>query len=309
PEVIVVDLGLERNDAIRLIQQLRQLYPVPVIALAPPDAEHAERAVQALNSGVAEVLVRPPQGDFIGARRLGERLVDRIRAAIHTARPIPKNPDRAPRRAASFSSVGLDPARYVVAVGASTGGPQALRAMLRCAPRDFPPIVIVQHMPVFFTKSFAANLDHHCAIDVREAVGGETLAPGTALIARGDTHLVLARDGLNWTVRYTDSRLVNLHCPSVDVLFDSAVAAGSFGVGVLLTGMGADGASGLLHMRRAGALTIAQDRQSSIVYGMPKAAAESGAAALSAPPERIPGLIARRLADAARSTPQPVSVK
>ena len=311
PEVIVIDLGLERNDAFRLIQRLRHAYPVPILALVPEHPGREADAVRALKAGVVEVLIRPPQGDFAGARMLGEKLVRRIRAAIHTARPIPTESDREPRRSASFTSTGVDPAKYIVVIGSSTGGPQALRTLLRCIPTDFPPIVIVQHMPAFFTASFAANVDRDCSIVVREAGDGDSLTPGVALVARGDTHLIVARRGLARVVRYTDQRPVNLHCPSVDVLFDSAVSFGSTAIGVLLTGMGADGAHGLLRMRRTGALTLAQDQRSSIVYGMPKVANELGAVQITGRPEQIPGLIARAIAkrDGSRSPATTAGVK
>jgi two-component system chemotaxis response regulator CheB len=180
----------------------------------------------------------------------------------------------------------------VVAIGASTGGTEALAAVLARLPVDSPPVVIVQHMPAAFTGPFAARLDGLSAVRVTEAADGERLRAGCALLARGDTHLIVRRAGSGWVARYTHQEPVNRHCPSVDVLFDAvAAAAGVQAVGILLTGMGADGARGLLRLRQAGAVTIAQNENSCVVYGMPKQAVALGAAQYTAAPEEIPGLV------------------
>lgn len=201
------------------------------------------------------------------------------------------------RNALFFRAAALDPAAHIVAIGASTGGPQALLELLAHAPADFPPVAIVQHMPAGFTKKFAERLDRFSAMTVAEAVEGEPLTPGRALLARGDTQLTVRRAGQAWEVHYTHQQLYNLHCPSVDVLFTSvAETAGARAVGVLLTGMGADGARGLSRLRQAGALTIAQDRDSCAIYGMPKAAVELGAVQFHGSPADIPEIVRRELA-------------
>lgn len=195
-----------------------------------------------------------------------------------------------------FHAAKIAPRRHLIALGASTGGTEAIAAMLRRVPADFPPLVMVQHMPAGFTKAFAKRLNGLGAVRVSEAADGEVLEPGRAVIARGDTHLVVRAAGTAWVVRYTHQQPVNRHCPSVDVLFDSvARAAGDRAVGILLTGMGDDGARGLLRLRRVGAVTVVQSEASCVVYGMPKVALDLGAARNSAAPESIPGLVLRAL--------------
>jgi two-component system, chemotaxis family, protein-glutamate methylesterase/glutaminase len=211
-------------------------------------------------------------------------------AAPHASHPHEPSPS------SSFRAAGLNPARYLVAIGASTGGTEALRALLTSAPADFPPVVIVQHMPAGFTAAFANRLNQASPLTVTEARGGDALIPGRAVLARGDTHLIVQRTGGAWRACYTHTLVVNRHCPSVDVLFESvAAAAGRYAIGVLLTGMGNDGARGLKLMRERGALTIAQDRASCVVWGMPKVAVEIGAAMHTARPEQVPALIQRLL--------------
>jgi two-component system, chemotaxis family, protein-glutamate methylesterase/glutaminase len=190
-----------------------------------------------------------------------------------------------------WRSAGLRPERFLVVIGASTGGTEAVRRLLAVAPPDFPATAIVQHMPVLFTRAFAERLNQCGRMRVSEAADGDVIGPGQVVIARGDTHLVVRRAGTNWRVHYTDQVLVNRHCPSVDVLFASATAAGRDVIGILLTGMGDDGARGLLQLRKSGALTLGQDEASSVVYGMPKVAVQNGAVAYQARPEQIPELV------------------
>ena len=223
-------------------------------------------------------------------------LAEKIRAAA-IARPVaPPIPASATANPESFRAAGLDPNRYLVALGASTGGTEAIRQVLGHVPPDFPPIVMVQHMPEGFTKSFADRLDQLSRISVKEAVDGDLLVPGAAFLARGGTQMEVRVTAGTWRVVYGSSEPVNRHCPSVDVLFDSvAGCSGRQLVGVLLTGMGADGAKGLLNLREAGAVTIGQDQQSSVVYGMPKVAAEIGAVMHQTTPPEVAGAIMRLL--------------
>lgn len=295
PDVIILDLSLHSASPIALLRKLRANYPVPIIALAEDAPGGVEGGVEAIERGALEVVNRPPGCRPGVLRPLAEDLVGKVRMAACLARPVPQFAVGG-RRPDSFGSAGLDSAHYVVAIGASTGGTKAIETMLARAPGDFPPIVIVQHMPAGFTNSFAARLNRLSAISVSEAADGEALVPGRAFVARGDTHLTVRRRGDGWMVRYTHQNPVNRHCPSVDVLFDSVVSAvGSRAVGVLLTGMGADGAHGLLRMRGAGALTVVQDKASCVVYGMPKVAVDLGAAMHSAAPEDVPVLVRREL--------------
>jgi len=168
--------------------------------------------------------------------------------------------------------------------------------LLSRAPPDFPPTVIVQHIPAGFSHTFAARLSSRSCLSVGEAVDGERLSPGRAVVARGDTHVIVRPESAGWAVRYTDQRPMNRHCPSVDVLFDSVAAvARERAVGILLTGMGVDGAQGLLGIRQAGGITIAQDKESCVVFGMPKVAVDLGAATLTAAPEDMPAALLRAL--------------
>jgi two-component system chemotaxis response regulator CheB len=295
PEVILLDLALRQSDPLRLLTRLRAYYPVPVIVSVPPGERNTARALQAIRRGALDVVRKPESSRPPVLQAYACDLARKISVAVSLARPVrpPLGPAGQP---ISFLAAGLDPAQYVVAVGASTGGTAAVETLLARAPADFPTVVIVQHMPVGFTRSFAARLNAASALSVGEAVDGELLHPGRAVVARGDTHLILRRAGAGWCVRYTDRELVNRHCPSVDVLFESlAAASGQHGVGVLLTGMGADGARGLLQIRQAGGTTIAQTKESCVVYGMPKVAVELGAAMFMAAPEDVPSLVLRAL--------------
>ncbi len=293
PEVIVLDLGLRQASPLELLSKLRAYYPVPVIVSA--SADQAARAIQAMQRGALEAVRKPDHGTQDLLRAFASGLAAKIRLAACMARPVPLRPQGA-ARLSSFRAAGLEPGDYLVAIGASTGGTNAIETLLRRVPADWPPTVMVQHMPAGFTGSFAGRLNSLSAIQVREAEEGQVVRPGQAVIARGDTHLVVRRAGRQWCVRYTDQRLVNCHCPSVDVLMDSvATAAGARGVGILLTGMGEDGARGLLKMRQAGAITMAQDQASCVVYGMPKAAVEMGAVAVTAPPQDMPALVLQAL--------------
>ncbi len=305
PEVIVLDLGLHSGDPFLLLRKLRANYPVPVIVMAEQSDAGARASLRAQSLGAFDVVQRP-----IGCRQpavatLAAELAQRVTAAVRLARPVRPalgNTAASP----SFRSSGVDNSRSIVAIGASTGGTEALATLFKRLPADFPPTVIVQHMPVGFTRSFAERLNGLSAIQVTEAADGDIVRPGCAVIARGDTHLTVRPAGHAWVVRYTDRTLVNRHCPSVDVLFDSvAVAAGARGVGVLLTGMGADGARGLLKMRQHGAVTIGQSEESCVVFGMPKEAGDLGAVQHWAPPAEIPALVLRCLQHAGQRTAAP----
>lgn len=294
PALIVLDLALRRSSALELLDKLRAHYPVPVLVTAEDSPAGAARAVQAVQRGALEVFRKPAVPRTPDLAALARELAQRSRTVVTLARPVPAAP-AATAAPPEFRATGLLPQRYLVALGASTGGTRAIEELLDRVPEDFPPIVIVQHMPAGFTRSFAQRLDRLSRIAVAEAGDGEPLVPGRALIARGDTHLVIQNAG-GWCVRYTHQAPVNRHCPSVDVLFRSVAAvAGPRAVGALLTGMGADGARGLLEIRSAGGLTLAQDRDSSVVYGMPKVAVELGAVLHSAAPADIPALIMRLL--------------
>ena len=295
PDVIVLDLALRKVNALDLLRKLRSHYPVPVIVTAGSGDENARRAIDATRRGALEAVPKPEHIRPTVLRSFALDLAGKIRMAACIARPV-ASPVATAATPTSFHAAGLVPGRYLVALGASTGGTKAIETLLRRAPADFPPVVIVQHMPAGFTRSFAARLNSLSPLAVSEAADGELLMPGRAVIARGDTQLIVRAGGPGWRAQYTNQAPVNRHCPSVDVLFNSvAAAAGPRAIGVLLTGMGEDGAHGLLNLRQAGALTIAQDRASCVVYGMPKVAVDLGAALFSAAPEDVPALTLRAL--------------
>ena len=284
PNVIILDIEMPRMDGLTFLRRLRAHYPVPVIMCSSIAPANSRIALEALAAGAVDVVAKPTSGGTESLHRLGEDLADKIRAAVVAKSPPQTVSPSAGRTISSFREAGLDPTRYIVAIGASTGGTEAIRQVLMHVPPDFPPVVMVQHMPAGFTQSFAGRLDSFSPLKVTEAVGGEILEPGRAFLARGNVQMHIRRTVGRWRVEYGGSEPVNRHCPSVDYLFDSVVAAGQQAVGVLLTGMGADGAQGLLRMRRAGALTIAQTEASCVIYGMPKVAVELGAVQLQCAP-------------------------
>lgn len=304
PDVIVLDLELPGVDALEFLGKLREAYPVPVLMCSDSRQRNGPRAIQAIEIGALDVLLKPGIRSRSAVGALAEELAEKIRVAHTEARPVAKAPVQPDGAAPSFRETGLDPGNYLVVVGASTGGTEALRAMLSKTPVDFPATAIVQHMPADFTGSFADRLDGYSPMHVSEAGENQILEAGHAVIARGDTHLIVRRRGATWRTLYTDRRPVNRHCPSVDVLFDSAIkAAGPLAIGILLTGMGSDGGHGLLRLRQAGALTLAQDRESCVIYGMPKVAANLGAVQYTGRPEELPELVLRVLRSRRVKTP------
>lgn len=295
PDVVVLDIEMPRMDGLTFLRKLMAEDPLPVVICSGHAGRGTRIAVAALSEGAVEIVTKPRHGvrDFLAES--AARLIDTIRAAAQArvgrlrgvARPVVRP---APGDFAA-AGAGRRPAA-LVAVGASTGGPEALHALLAALPPAAPPVAIVQHMPEAFTAAFARHLDLSCRIAVREAVDGEPLPAGTALIAPGNRHLRVVRAGGGFAVRVAGGAAVSRHRPSVDVLFRSAAeAAGAEAVGVILTGMGDDGVEGLLAMRRAGAATVAQDEASSVVFGMPRAAIARGAAEWVESLERIPALL------------------
>jgi two-component system chemotaxis response regulator CheB len=281
PDVILLDLEMPRMDGLTFLRELmREAEPVPVVVCSGLAGPGSETAVRALQEGALEIIAKPQLGvgDFLRESRA--RLVAALRnaARAHLAQrgpPVREEVEPPERPASSMLTVTTD---KVVAVGASTGGTEALRQLLEPMPPDCPGIVIVQHMPEQFTSAFAKRLHQLCRIEVKEAEQGDRVLQGRALIAPGNRHLRVRRTGGHYQVELMDGGRVSGHKPSVDVLFQSvARSVGGNAVGVLLTGMGEDGAEGLLAMRQAGAETIAQDEASCVVFGMPRAAIQRGA--------------------------------
>ena len=278
PDVITLDVEMPRMDGITFLRKLMHYFPLPVIVVSSLTPEGSGLALDALASGAVEVMCKPGASFTVGD--MGDELVDKVKIA---ARAKVKQIDRSVRSVAS-GALGRT-TNKVVAMGASTGGTVALEHILSRMPVDAPGVVIAQHMPAIFTKQFAARMNDLSQMEVREAVDGDSVIPGVALIAPGDYHMLLKRSGARYFVAVKSGPMVHRQRPAVEVLFRSvARAAGTNAVGVLLTGMGVDGAQGLLEMRQAGAFTIAQDEASCVVFGMPRAAIELGAA------ERVVGL-------------------
>ena len=298
PDVIVTDIEMPRMDGLTFLRRVMAIDPIPTLICSALTGMATDTAILALEEGAIGVVTKPRLGvkEFLEESAL--TLVDAVRgAAAARGGPWPR------RRRTSVASLPASDARRpapsltvttqdVVAIGASTGGTEALRAILEEMPPECPGIVIVQHMPAGFTRAFAQRLDQTCRIEVKEAVDGDHVLEGRALIAPGDRHLRVRRTGAQYCVEVTGGPQVSRHRPSVDVLFSSAAqAVGPNAVGVLLTGMGDDGAQGLNEMKQAGAATIAQDEASCVVFGMPREAILLGAAdevvALSEIPRRI----------------------
>ncbi len=300
PDVITLDVEMPKMDGITFLKKLMRYYPLPVIVVSSLTPRGSQLAMEALEAGAVEVIPKP--GSSYSVNELGEILIEKIRAAAQSrvSRPCGQ-PCTEPGPASSLEPSTL---RFttdkVIAIGASTGGTEAIRKVLVQMPPDAPGIVIVQHMPAQFTSAFARRLDELCRIRVMEATDGEALAAGKALIAPGNYHLVLSRSGAKYQVHVRTGPRVYYQRPSVDVLFQSvAREAGPNAVGVILTGMGADGAKGLLAMRQAGARTIAQNEETCVVFGMPREAIHLGAAERVLPIEEIAAEALRMSAETA----------
>ncbi|UZR99679.1 protein-glutamate methylesterase/protein-glutamine glutaminase [Chondrinema litorale] len=287
PDVITLDIEMPKMDGLTFLKKIMTQHPIPVVIISSLTAKGTEMAMKALEYGAVEILTKPQLHlkSFFEEYKL--RLFDIIKAAsvsrikrrsAITVAKVPAKVNVSEVIARRQNNSLIKTTEKVVAIGASTGGTEAIKDLLQALPGDSPGVVIVQHMPEQFTKSFAQRLDGICEVTVKEASHGDNIIRGRVLIAPGNKHMVVKRNGARYYVELLDSPLVNRHRPSVDVLFRSvANFAGKNSIGVILTGMGADGAQGLLDMREAGALTIAQDERSSVVFGMPKKAIELNA--------------------------------
>ncbi|GJM24316.1 MAG: chemotaxis response regulator protein-glutamate methylesterase [Phycisphaerae bacterium] len=278
PEVIILDIEMPRMDGLTFLKKLQEHYPVPVIMCSGVASASSSAALQAIEFGAVDFVAKPSSGGQDALMRLGEDLAFKIRAATVAVNVKNVAPSTPPTIQRTCKSAGIDPSRFMVAIGSSTGGTEALKMVLENVPADFPPVAIVQHMPPGFTKSFADRLNDYSPMAVSEAVDGDVLVPGRAFVARGGVQMAIERTGGKLKIKTGSDELVNRHCPAADILFDSvAELVGKKAVGVILTGMGADGAKGLLKMRESGAITVGQSEASCVVYGMPKVAAELGA--------------------------------
>ena len=292
PDVLTLDVEMPRMNGIEFLERLMRLRPMPVIMVSTLTQEGAETTLQALELGAFDCVGKPASADMAQAfDDLGEKVKAAAKSRVRASAPRPT-----PARVSNFRSNG-----WIIAIGASTGGVEALITVLSAMPENCPPTVVTQHMPATFTKSFAARLDRMCAPRVTEAEDGEPLAPGKILVAPGGARHMEIGGGNNPIVRLRDTDLVNGHRPSVDVLFHSvANTCGARSVGLILTGMGKDGAKGLHAMRQAGARTFGQDEASCVVYGMPKAAFEIGAVERQASLGELARLVLEACTPAAR---------
>lgn len=285
PDVITLDIEMPRMDGLSFLSKLMRHFPLPVVVCSSLTPQNSETALRALSLGAVEVIAKP--GSSLAAGDVADELVRAVRAASH-ARVVKRVEPVEPPAMSRPGIASLNATNKLIALGASTGGTQALEHVLRRFPVDAPGTVIVQHMPEHFTLSFAKRLDSVCAMRVQEARDGDYVVPGLALVAPGGKHLVLQASGARWVARVKDGPKVHHQRPAVDVLFQSvARSAGRNAVGALLTGMGADGAKGMLAMREAGAYTVAQNEETCVVYGMPREAVKLGAAEEILPLDRI----------------------
>lgn len=295
PDVVITDLEMPRMDGLTFIRKITAEQPTPVVVCSGLAARGTELALRALEEGAVEVITKPKVGVREFLHESAVALIDAVWSASQ-ARRRPKPVQAAPPpRLTADAMLPHKPRRRsggrndsLIAVGASTGGTEALRVLLKAMPSDCPPIAIVQHMPEVFTRAFAGRLNSECTITVKEAEDGDRLNPGIAIIAPGNLHMLVDRVRTGLVIHLKDGPLVSRHRPSVDVLFRSvAISAGPRAVGIIMTGMGDDGAQGMLEMKQAGATTIAQEESSCVVFGMPREAIARGAVDSILPLERI----------------------
>ncbi len=291
PDVLTLDINMPRMCGLDFLERLMRLRPTPVVMFAALGIDGAKDAVRALSLGAVEVVSKPCSGTYLNWKELADELIAKVKfAAAVQIQCRSRRSDSS--RGGHHASTGGHVQERVVAIGASTGGVQALHQIISRLPADCPPIMIAQHMPPHFTSSFANRLDANSALIVREAADGDVLLPGHAYVAPGDRHLLLGRDTDGYVCRLSDEIDDSGHMPSADTLFKSVASnAGAAAMGIVLSGMGKDGANGLMHILQSGGITIAQNRATSLIYGMPKAARDSGAALYECALSKIPQMI------------------
>lgn len=284
PDVICLDVEMPRMDGITFLKKLMHYMPLPVVMVSSLTQQGAKTTLEALEAGAVDFVAKPHSYIYDAKDEIQDELIVKVKMASKV-----KVQKLAQNSTITANTTSLsETTNKIVAIGASTGGTEALKDVLMALPRNSPGIIIVQHMPSNFTAAFAQRLNSLCSIEVREAKNGDSVTNGVALIAPGDFHMVLRRSGARYYVEIGNGEKVSGHRPSVDVLFNSvAKIAGANAIGVILTGMGSDGAKGLLAMRDAGAKTIGQDEDSCVVYGMPKVAYEVGAVERQLPLHRV----------------------
>jgi two-component system chemotaxis response regulator CheB len=302
PDVLTLDIEMPKMDGLDFLERLMRLRPTPVVMVSTLTERGAEATLKALELGAVDFVAKPRLGIAAGINDLAADICDKIRIAsrVRLARQV-----RAAVAPAAGGAGKPTPAHYsrvstekLIAIGASTGGTEAIREVVSRLNADSPAVLITQHMPPGFTRSFAARLNGLCRMTVSEAVHGERVLPGHVYIAPGDHHMKLAKSGANYVIELDDGAPVNRHRPSVEVLFNSVAAlAGQNALGVMLTGMGKDGAAAMMEMKRAGSFNVAQDEASCVVFGMPKEAIACGGVDEVLPVTRIAERLQSRLAE------------
>jgi two-component system chemotaxis response regulator CheB len=307
PDVLTLDVEMPKMDGLTFLEKLMRGHPMPVVMVSSLTEAGCETTLRALELGAVDFIAKPKIDLRAGMEEVAQDLIAKVKAAAlaKVSKPVdgqvspvhrPLSLALSPSGSGGVEEAMIKTTDTVIAIGSSTGGTEAVKRILEVLPPDTPPILITQHMPERFTKTWADRLHKLCRISVKEAEDGDSVLPGHALVAPGNHHMTLARSGARYSVKINQDAPVNRHRPSVDVLFDSVARnAGRNAVGVILTGMGGDGAKGLLAMKQAGASTIAQDEASCVVFGMPKEAIKLGAVDEILPLSDIPGAVLTRV--------------
>jgi two-component system chemotaxis response regulator CheB len=307
PDVLTLDVEMPHMDGLTFLEKLMATTPMPVLMVSSLTEHGCETALRALELGAVDIVTKPKVDIRLGMEELAEELIEKVKAAavarvwgkayLATSKIAPS----VARRTLHAASAMIETTNTIVAIGSSTGGTEAVKEVLEVLPPNSPPILITQHMPERFTKTWADRMNSLCRISVKEAEDGDSVLPGHALVAPGNYHMTLARSGARYLVHLNQDPPVNRHRPSVDVTFASvAKHAGGNSVGIILTGMGNDGAAGLLEMKQSGAYTIAQNESTCVVFGMPKEAIQAGAVDVVLSLGDIPHALLRQLREAGR---------
>lgn len=294
PDVLTLDIEMPRMDGIAFLEKIISLRPMPVVMISSLTQEGAEIAIQALEMGAVDYIAKPTSDLRVGLEAKAAEITSKVKNAARARVMARKPPAQSPTERPLLQR--FQTTEQIVCIGASTGGVEAIREVICQLPPNFPGVLITQHMPGKFTTSFANRMDKITRVTVCEAQHSQRVLPGHVYIAPGERHLELARSGANYICRLNDEAPVSGHRPSVDVLFSSAAkVAGANAIGVILTGMGRDGAEGMLKLRQAGAMTIGQDEASCVVYGMPRVAFETGGVQQQSSLSKIAGLMMQHL--------------
>lgn len=301
PDVLTLDIEMPRMDGLTFLRILQKHRPIPVVIVSSLTQNGSRAALEALEAGAVDVIAKPSSAWSIG--ELHDQLIHRVKGAAFARLPAPAGAPKGPDTPAAFDSANLHH-RQLLAFGASTGGTEALKNVLTSLPDGLPGICIVQHIPPFFSKAFADRLNTVCAFEVREAAQNDVVQPGLALIAPGDFHMMVVWKNNRYEVVLNQSPPLHHTRPSVDVLFNSVAAcAGSKAIAVLLTGMGSDGANGMQKLKAAGAVTFAQNEETCVVYGMPRAAVELGVVDHVLALDKIPSALVRSVQSCTETSP------